>query len=582
MSNHFIVRLWSQFDSRRRLQFILLFGLMLFVSFAEVISISAVVPFLGILTSPEELFAKDWFRNLITIFNISKPSELLLPLTLVFCAAALLAGGLRILLLHLTTRLSYSVGAELSLSIYKKTLYQPYSVHISTNSSEIVNGVTNHTNKLIGCINSVLSALSSTLILTAILFALVAINPIVALSTFTGFALIYLAIIKFTRNRLVHNSIVESLNSNKVIKVLQEGLGGIRDILIDGSQISFCNIYQSIDISLRRSQASSQFLVLSPRYAMEALGMILIASIAFLLTVNGGDTGSIVILGAFALGAQRMLPVLQIIYSSWTGIKASEASLNNALAMLEKPLPDYFYKEIEAINFNKNISLRNVSFKYSNDSAAILKKISLDISKGSKIGLIGETGTGKSTLMDILMGLLEPTEGVFSVDGIEITQANFRAWQSHVAHVPQMIYLADGTISENIAFGTPIDSVNHEEIISAARQSKIAEFIESLPEGYQTRVGERGVRLSGGQRQRIGIARALYKKADVIFFDEATSALDTETEESVIKSIDALKEDITIFIIAHRYSTLKNCEKIYRIQNCSLMEIKNINNELKC
>ena len=580
MNSNFFGRLWSQIDKKRRMQFILLLGLMLVVSFAEVISIGAVIPFLGLLTSPETLFENNWFRNLIGTLNISQSNELLLPLTLVFCTAAILAGGMRILLLHLATRLSYSVGAELSLAIYKKTLHQPYKVHISTNSSEIINGVTNQTNKLIGFINGALAALSSILILIAVLSALIVINPIVALSTFIGFALIYILIIRFTRYKLILNSVQEAKNSNEVIKVLQEGLGGIRDILIDGSQNSFCDIYQNVDIPLRKAQGSSQFLVLSPRYAMEALGMVLIASIAYLLTSNGERAAdSIVILGALALGAQRMLPVLQLIYSSWTGIKASEASLDNALRMLEQPLPNYLNQNIQAIEFKKFISLHNVSFQYGNDSSSVLKNIYIDIPKGSRIGLIGQTGSGKSTLMDILMGLLEPTKGAFKVDGVEITQRNFRAWQSHVAHVPQMIYLADATIYENIAFGTPVESIDYERVILAANQAKISEFIESLPEGYHTRVGERGARLSGGQRQRIGVARALYKRADVIFFDEATSALDVETEEAVIKSIYAMDEEITIFVVAHRYSTLKNCEIIYKIKNGKLILVNDFENK---
>ena len=247
-------------------------------------------------------------------------------------------------------------------------------------------------------------------------------------------------------------------------------------------------------------------------------------------------------------------------------IKAGQISLQDTLDLLDQPLPDLESQPLrKLLTFNEKITFNQISFRYNLETPWILEKLSLDIVKGSCVGFIGETGSGKTTLLDITMGLLYPTEGSFAVDGQIITMANNRAWQKHIAHVPQDIFLADSSIAENIAFGVVKDQIDPERVRDAARKAQIASIIDTWAKGYETVVGERGVRLSGGQRQRIGIARALYKRADVIIFDEATSALDTETEQAVMQAIESLSEDLTVIIIAHRITTLKNCSQIVEL-----------------
>jgi ATP-binding cassette subfamily B protein len=350
---------------------------------------------------------------------------------------------------------------------------------------------------------------------------------------------------------------------------MQEGLGGIRDILIDGSQEAYCDIYRKADLALRRAQDTSQFISQSPRYAMEALGMLLIAALAYMLTQqDGGNAKAIPILGALALGAQRLLPVLQQAYSSWASIQGAQASLHDALDLLDQPLPDHAHvPPPQPLRFRDQIALNRLSFRYGPQGPWVLRQIDVEIPKGSRVGFIGTTGSGKSTLLDILMGLLSSTEGSLLVDGVPVTAQNLRAWQAHIAHVPQTIFLADTTVAENIAFGIPPSLIDHARVRLAAQKAQIASTIESWSEQYQTKVGERGVRLSGGQRQRIGIARALYKQADVIVFDEATSALDNETERAVMDAIDCLGEELTVFLVAHRLSTLRNCTQVIELEN---------------
>jgi len=552
---------------------------MLLASLAEIVSIGAVFPFLAVLTAPEQLFHHPIAQSLIQtieqtfgITTLTEPNQLILPLTILFIIAAILAGAIRLTLLYAMTRLSFAAGADLSINIYQRTLYQAYSIHIARNSSEVINGIINKTGGVIGgVLTPVLTIISSTILLIGIMGALFAIDIKIALTASIGFGVLYGLVTYYTKTQIKENSQTIANQSTQMIKSLQEGLGGIRDVLIDGSQQFYCNLYRNADLPLRRASGSNVFISGSPRYAMEALGMSIIAALAYLMTQQQeGMIIAIPMLGALALGAQRLLPVLQQTYSAYSTIKGVKSSFQDVLELLEQPLPDFVNQPLpDPIPFETKISLNNLNFRYAADSTEktpwVLKDINLTIMKGARVGFIGVTGSGKSTLLDIIMGLLLPTTGNITIDDEPVTNENRRAWQSHIAHVPQNIYLSDSTIEENIAFGISKDKINHQQVKKASKQAQIAELIEGWQEGYQTFVGERGVRLSGGQRQRIGIARALYKKANVLIFDEATSALDNDTEKAVMEAVESLGRELTILIIAHRLTTLKGCDQIIKL-----------------
>jgi ATP-binding cassette subfamily B protein len=306
----------------------------------------------------------------------------------------------------------------------------------------------------------------------------------------------------------------------------------------------------------------------SPRFLIEALGMALIAVLAYTMAQRPeGLTGAIPVLGALALGAQRLLPVLQLAYGNFSSIRGNRAIFEDVIDLLDQPMPTEELGVVKPITFERDIKLNNLSFQYTKQAPMVLKNVDITITKGSRVGFIGSTGSGKSTLIDLVMSLLKPTHGSLDIDGQAITTSNHRAWHAHLAHVPQSIFLADSSIAENIAFGVPKPLINMRSVQIAAQQAQIAQTIEGWQEGYETFVGERGVRLSGGQRQRIGIARALYKQANVIIFDEATSALDNETEREVMQAIDSLGSDLTVMIVAHRLSTLKHCSHIVELKN---------------
>jgi ATP-binding cassette, subfamily B, bacterial PglK len=575
MSN--LKKLWKHLDNRRKIQSILILLLILIASLFEVISVASIIPFLGALTSPDILYQHHLMSPLIEFFDLSEPNQLILPLTIIFISAVTLAGIIRLTLLFVMTRFSFATGADISIDIYNRTLYQNYSTHINRNSSEIINGIITKTNIVIGgVVSPVLTLISSSVMLVSITSALFIIDAKVALISSIGFGLIYLVVIFFTRKILRDNSKRIAEESTTMIKSLQEGLGGIRDVLISGTQQFYSDLYIKSNLPHRIASGNNEFIGGSPRFIVEAIGMSLIALLAYSLTNReAGIVSALPILGALALGAQRLLPAIQQGYASYTTLQATKSSFEDVLALLEQPLPSFAGQPPEEpMSFKKDIELKKLSFNYSHSSPWIFKTINLKIKKGSRVGFIGQTGCGKSTLIDIIMGLFDPVEGEMFIDGKLINNSNIRSWQSNIAHVPQHVYLSDSSITDNIAFGIPKNEINNEKIKLAAKKAQISEMIENWKDGYQTFVGEQGIKLSGGQRQRIGIARALYRDANVLIFDEATSALDTETEKAVMESIDSLGLDLTILIIAHRLTTLKQCDYIVEVFDKSKLVIK--------
>jgi ATP-binding cassette subfamily B protein len=547
---------------------VLLLALMLVSAFAEVVSLGAVLPFLGALTVPDAALKHPLVARFGPEIGVTSASQMVLVFTIAFTVIALTAGAIRLLLLWATTRLAFASGADLSMELYRRTLYQPYPVHMGRNTSTVISGIT----KVTGAINTlsqVLTLISSAVLLVAIVITVIVIEPLVASVAVFGFAASYGLITWALRNRLRRNSKCIADEQTQVIKALQEGLGGIRDVLLDGTQRVYCDIYRKADLPLRRAQGNNAFMAGSPRFAMEALGMIMIAALAYASSRQpGGVAAALPALGALALGAQRLLPALQQGYSAWASIAGSEAGLADIVQLLDQPLPaDINDPPPAPLSFQDAIRFDHVRVRYQSDGPWVLDGVDVTIPKGARVGFVGSTGSGKSTLMDMLMGLLTPTEGQLLVDGQPIIGPRLRAWQRAVAHVPQSIYLADTTLAENITFGLPAHAIDRARVRRAAEQAQIAAFIESSAKGYDAVVGERGVRLSGGQRQRIGIARALYKQTSVLVFDEATSALDNATEQSVMESIEGLDRDLTVLLIAHRLTTVQRCDMIVELEH---------------
>lgn len=561
-------KLWSHISPPRRLQLSGLALLTLLGSVAELASIGMVLPFLGALISPSKIFEHPWSQPIVSALGLSAPHQLLLPLTLLFITVAILSGATRVALLWSQTRLGNAIGNDLGSTAYRRTLYQPYPVHVERNSSEVVATLLTKINTVVYFIViPALTILTSAFIVTTIVLFMLFVDLKLTLMAMLGLGCLYGVVVLATKHRLALNGQRVTVSQNRVAQVVQEGLGGVRDILIDGLQEAYARLYRQADGQLRRALSNIAIMGGAPRPVIEAMGVVLIGVLAYLLsTRDGGVSSAIPVLGALALAAQRLLPLVQQSYAGWTAMQGGKDSLRDVLALLEQPLPTFSREAPPTpLPFARQLTLTDVHFRYSPETAWILRGVDLQIPRGSRIGFVGSTGSGKSTLLDIIMGLLAPSHGTIRVDDVDVNHTNQRAWQAHIAHVPQTIFLADASIAENIAFGIQPEQINQPLMREAARRAQIAETIESWPNGYGTLVGERGVRLSGGQRQRIGIARALYKQADVIVLDEATSALDTCTESAVMDAIDALSSDLTVLMVAHRVSTLQQCDQIIEL-----------------
>jgi ATP-binding cassette, subfamily B, bacterial PglK len=562
--------LYGSLPKERHRQFKALVVLIFISSFAEVISLGAVLPFMAVITQPDEVLRYSIVALFAESFGINSGKELIIPLSIVFGLAAILSGVLRLLLLRASIRLGNNCGADLSVEIYRRTLYQPYSVHISQSTSEIITSITQKVGAVTSVLTSVVILIASLFLFLSIVGTLIAVDPIIAISAAIVFGFAYVTIGWATKKKLKENSLVIAREQNFVVKALQEGLGSIRDVLIAGTQELYISLYDESVNKIRHSTSQNTFINQFPRYAIEALGLVSIAAFVLYLNNNGGNvTNSLGLIAILALGAQRLLPITQQIYGNWSLVLGNQYAIADVLKLLNQPLISQNSKHDEdKLMFNESIKFQNVSFTYSKNYKPVFDGISLSIPKGSRVGIVGSTGGGKSTLLDLLMGLLDPSEGKIYVDGKDVSLRKFkRLWQSSIAHVPQNIFLTDATIAENIAFGVPLDKIKMADVKKAAKYAKISDFIESSPDGYSANVGERGVRLSGGQRQRIGIARALYREADVIVFDEATSALDDKTEDAVMHTINNLSQNITMFIVAHRLTTLKKCDFIVKLDS---------------
>lgn len=575
-TRYLLLRIWDRLSRRRRTQFGLLLVVMMASGAAELISLGAVLPFLAVLSDPERLWRQPLVQLIAPHFGFTQANELLLPATLIFAFAALIAAFVRLTNLWLNGRLAAAVGSDLSCDAYRRTLYQPYGVQVQSNSSEVIATITIQITKTVAALTALLQLITSAVVATGLLTGLLLIDAPVALSAAALFASAYGILAVTSRRELHRNGKKIAEATSKQLKSLQEGLGAIRDVLLDGTQQTYIKIYQRADRTQRQLQAKNIYLSSSPRFALEALGMVAIALLGGLLVLQQASGVAVIpLLGALALGAQRLLPALQQIYSGWASLKANDAAMQSVLVMLDQPLPPTV-KLAEPLLIRENIRMEGLNFHYKQGQPEVLRGLDLEIRRGECVGLIGSTGSGKSTTIDLLMGLLVPTNGRLLVDGADLHDPQYperlAAWRAAIAHVPQSIYLADSSIAENIAFGVPREEINLDRVKQVAEQAQIASFIESSPEAYGSFVGERGIRLSGGQKQRIGIARALYKQAQVLVFDEATSALDTNTERAVMNEIINLTGGVTIIMIAHRLSTVQDCDRVIRLVSGSVSD----------
>jgi ATP-binding cassette subfamily B protein len=568
--------LWFSINPRRRRQLVALQVLSLVAALGEVANLGALLPFLQLLANPQE--GVKALGPFAPYLEKLPQQHLLITLGLGFMAVVVLSTALRALTIRTQLRLSALIISDLGEQVFGAVLQRPYAWHLRTNSSAVLSHLTRDVDALFSCVVALLLLGMNFLIVLLTGAVLIALAPGVMLMVGVLFTCFNFLVFRFTRAQLSSDGAVALLEYQRCVQLAQESLGGIRDILLDRSHRTFLKAYRQSNQRRKLAEAAINIKAQLPRYFIEGFAILLIVAVSLALALQGqGVDRQLPLLGTMALGSYRLLQPLQQCFGALSILQANDMVLLRLEPFLypqegmDRLIPTKAHL-FPALSFDQSdqplVYIHNVSFRYSDEGPWVLRDLDLAIQPGERLAFVGTTGSGKSTTSDLLLGLLVPSEGQLLVLGqnLHATPGLVAAWQRRVAHVPQQIFLSDASFAENIAFGVPIDLINLDLVRKAAQDARISELIESSLEGYATLVGERGVRLSGGQRQRIGIARALYKQAQLLVLDEATSALDNRTEAEVMAAIESLDRRITVIMIAHRLSTVERCDRVVLLE----------------
>jgi len=545
-----------------------MFGL----GFLEVLSVSSIFPFMAVVANPELIQTNKYLFFVYSFFSFSSEREFLIW------------SGLSVIILLAITNLFNAVVNwkiikfanlqihHLSVRLLRGYLFQPYNFFLNRNSSELSKNILSEVARTIGGV--VLPALNTIAraIVTFFLFGfLLYINYVVAFGIFFVIGGSYYSIYRLMRNNLYNRGVASTKADFERYKLSNEAMHGIKQLKLSGNEPSFVKRFDLHSEELYRNDAISSITALMPRYLLETITFGGIVLVLVLLIISGQAGESIIpSLSLYALAGYRLMPALQQIYVGVTQLKYNSPSLDVLVAefkSLAQASKNTSNQQLQNITFDESINLSSIYFKYQGSSNYTLAGLDLKILRNTTIGLVGSSGSGKTTLVDILLGLLEIDRGEYYVDNTKVQNNNISNWQKNFGYVSQDIFLANDTITNNIAFSVPKDEVDQDKVIKAAKLANMDEFILTLPEGYDTFTGDRGVRLSGGQRQRIAIARALYTNPDILVFDEATSALDGSTENVIMDAIHNLSHNKTIVIIAHRLETVMGCDIIHFVDD---------------
>lgn len=556
----------------RRRQLALLIGLMLLGALADSFTLGAIVPFVSIMSNPAA-FAREGLGGVLGTHLSSMPIETQrLLLTGVFIAALIVAGVLRSAVTWASGRFAMLVGHDLGNQVFRNIVRQDYKFHLNDTSANLLAVIQKvqvfPPNVLVPITQATAALITSTFIVIALLI----INPAIALSAILSFLFLYMIIaFAFSPIQRKNSFEIAALQPEKA-RLVQESVGGARDIIVNDLGQFYETKFDLVERTLRLRMADNLFMGQAPRYFVETALLVLMSIVVFVAARHSGDiTPLIGTAAAFALGLQRMLPNLQLVYRGWAQISSNAGSTRDIVTYVNLAPPASASLPIREISFGDAIRLDDLSFRYSEGAKLVLSDISIDIGRGQFIGITGKTGSGKSTLVDIIMGLHLPTGGRILIDNEALSDDTLTSWRRNIAHVAQSVFLVEGSVRENIALGVAREEIDEALLQEVVKLAALDTVIPELGDGLDTAVGERGARLSGGQRQRIGIARALYLNREVLVLDEATSALDEQTQTRVMENIRSLRASMTIIAIAHRLETLRSCDRIIRLDKGRIM-----------
>lgn len=567
-----IKEIFSLLSKEQRRKFYALQFLVILMAFTELLGIASIAPFMALVGDMSLLEKDGVYSKLYHLSGISDPLDFLFVVGI--CVLIALAIS-TIVSMFTTWKLSSygsKVGVEIADRLYTHYMRQDWQFHASGSSAQLTKQVSSESNRISNGIIQPLMQLNAKVVLAFfIAISILIYNPVIAVAGLMMFVLGYLLMYRFVRKALVINGRRLSSVATNRFRLMNEGFGGIKDVLLLNRNQDFIDKFSIEGNTQAKAQGLNKTISQVPRFFIELLAFgAMISLVLILIKTHEGNLGTVLpILAVYALACFKLLPALQQIYSSITTIKgnvaAFEAIKEDLINSQEKPTSQQNLSP-QGITLTKEVKLQNIQFSYPNKLTNAVDNVSMSIPANNVIGIVGASGSGKSTLIDIILGLLTPQDGEIYVDGILLTEENKREWQDLLGFVPQSIFLSEGSIAENIAFGIPADKIDFNQVMNAIDLAHLTELVKELPDGINTKVGERGVQLSGGQRQRIGIARALYNEADILIFDEATSALDGITEKIIMDAIHDFTGKKTIIMIAHRLKTVQKCDTIYLME----------------
>ena len=564
-------KLWRILDKKQRLFSLRLILLTLVGGLLEAAGVGLIVPFISIISS-------DTFQLPITFTNIfpyldELSSEVIIVLALVLFVLFYFIKNLFLMFLaSMQALFYYRVEESVSTRLFNSYLQMPYTFHLQNNSGKLLSNTITESGQFAASFTAPAFLFLNDLFITVmILSVLIYVEPVGAIIAFIIFGSMSLLLFKFSKTRATLWGETRQGKERLRIECAQQGFGGIKDIKLYGREVIFQDGYSKETHNSLEAGRKQTILQSVPKIFLEFIAVAALCSLVAFITLAGDKSNLMAIVGLFAAAAFKLLPTTARMVQSAQSMVFSRPVVSFMYDELVAKKNYYFNNDLDIsleshICFSSDLSVTDLTFVYEGIDLPALNSINLDIEMGSMIGFIGASGAGKSTLIDCLLGLIQPTSGYISADGTKITEDNVRSWQKNLGYVPQDIFLLDGSLRDNIGFGIPPDCIDEEKIRSAVEKSQLTDFIASIPDGLDTRVGERGVRLSGGQRQRVGIARALYNNPPVLFLDEATSALDIDTEREVMQAVENLHGNTTVLVIAHRYSTIKNCDYLYKLE----------------
>lgn len=571
-----IIRVFEHLRPIDKKRLTALLFLILFSGFLEILTLGSVVPFMLAISNSNEILNDGRYSYFLDLIGVKNEFQLILSASVIFSICIIASSLMRLTITKLNFMWCYELIAELSITMFKKTIHQKLLIHTHRNSSEIISGITLKSGNLLNfLILPAMSMIQAVFLSSAVVISLFYILPLSNLMVLFLFGVGYFIITLFLRKILVRNSQTIALLQTKSVNAIQESLKGIKNMILSNNHNFYIKSFSDVERPYRAKGGQNAYFLIFPRYLIEGLGMIVIIFIILVNLLNSENPTDILpSIGVLALASQRLLPYLQQIYAAYSATKSSSQIIIDALDLLEQRISETsYYDSKKELKFEKEIELKNVSFNYPESDKQVLKDISLKIKKNSMIGIIGTTGSGKTTFIDMLMGLIDPSDGELLVDGYPLKSGNLSEWYKKILHVPQEIFISDSTILENIALGVDKNKIDMNRVKDSAKKAQLEDFILSLPLKYESKTGEIGNMMSGGQKQRLGIARSFYKGGELLILDEGTNALDMKTERNIIENIKDAKKEMTIVIVAHNLDTIKNCDQIIVLDEGRISEI---------